>query len=121
MEKLSGLVLQIIKDACDKDGIHSLVNFHEEFPVSRNTRKEVDLIERVAERNNFKVRHLDEPFKWSEDFGHFTNLSAGAIFGLGSGKDTAALHNPEFDFPDELIMTGVQMFKGIYEELLSHN
>jgi metal-dependent amidase/aminoacylase/carboxypeptidase family protein len=121
MDRLSGLVLQIIQDACDKEGIQSTVNFHEEFPVTKNSRDEADLIERVALRNSFKVRHLDEPFKWSEDFGHFTNISAGAIFGLGSGENTAALHNPEFDFPDELIMTGVLMFKGIYEELLNHN
>ena len=120
MDKLSAMVLQIIRDTCEKDGIHSMVNFHEEFPVTRNTGEEIKLVERVAERNNFEMKHLEEPFKWSEDFGHFTNLSAGAIFGLGSGNNTAALHNPEFDFPDELIITGVRMFKGIYEEILNH-
>jgi amidohydrolase len=119
MNTLSGQVLQIIKDTCQEEQINCMVNFHEEFPTTRNAREPLELISRVAERNNLKQNRIDKPFKWSEDFGHFTELFKGAIFGLGSGIGTPALHNPAFDFPDELTMTGVKIFKGIYEELLN--
>ena len=42
------------------------------------------------------------------------------MFGLGSGEKTPALHNPDFDFPDELIETGVKTFYGIINQLLSN-
>lgn len=48
--------------------------------------------------------------RWSEDFGQFTNLYCGALFGLGAGEDTPALHNPDYDFPDQLIAIGSDYF-----------
>jgi metal-dependent amidase/aminoacylase/carboxypeptidase family protein len=44
-----------------------------------------------------------------EDFGLFTQHYPGAMFGLGSGTDSA-LHNPDYDFPDDIITTGVSIF-----------
>ena len=41
------------------------------------------------------------------------------MFGLGAGLDTPALHNPDYDFPDELIDTGVQLFGGIIDQFLA--
>jgi hypothetical protein len=29
------------------------------------------------------------------------------MFGLGSGTDSPALHNPDYDFPDDIITTGI--------------
>jgi metal-dependent amidase/aminoacylase/carboxypeptidase family protein len=51
----------------------------------------------------------ETPFTW-EDFGLFTQHFSGAMFGLGSGTDTPALHNPDYDFPDEIIPTGITYF-----------
>ena len=41
------------------------------------------------------------------------------MFGLGAGLDTPALHHVDYDFPDELIETGMKMFQGIIRELLN--
>ena len=54
--------------------------------------------------------HLDEPFRWSEDFGRFGNVCPIGFFGLGSGTEQPALHNPEFDFPDDILEVGMTMF-----------
>ena len=40
------------------------------------------------------------------------------MFGLGAGEETPALHNPDYDFPDELIETGVRLFRRIAERVL---
>ena len=58
------------------------------------------------------------PFPWSEDFGHFTALGQGALFGLGAGEQTPALHHPEYDFPDELIPQGVALFADVIRRLI---
>jgi len=43
------------------------------------------------------------------------------MFGLGSGVHTPGLHHPAYDFPDELIPTGLAMFEGIIREILGKN
>lgn len=46
----------------------------------------------------------------SEDFGRFGDQAKAAMFLLGSGIDHPNLHNPDFDFPDDLIAVGVDIF-----------
>jgi metal-dependent amidase/aminoacylase/carboxypeptidase family protein len=66
-----------------------------------------------------KTKHIRIPFLWSEDFGLFSSHTKTLLFGLGSGKTQPQLHEPNFDFPDELIPTGVSMFWEIIEQI--HN
>ena len=54
-----------------------------------------------------------EPFRWSEDFGLFSQSCPSYLFGLGSGENCHQLHEPTYDFPDELIETGVKVFEKI--------
>jgi metal-dependent amidase/aminoacylase/carboxypeptidase family protein len=49
-------------------------------------------------------------FYLGEDFGLFTQHYPGAMFGLGSGTDSPALHNPDYDFPDDIITTEYLFF-----------
>lgn len=63
-----------------------------------------------------KVKHIRIPFRWSEDFGLFSKHTKTLLFGLGSGKKQPQLHEPNFDFPDELIETGVNMFWEIIKQ-----
>ncbi len=44
-----------------------------------------------------KVEEMKEPFRASEDFGHYTKQIPGAMFYLGDG-DSAPLHTEQFDF-----------------------
>jgi metal-dependent amidase/aminoacylase/carboxypeptidase family protein len=34
----------------------------------------------------------------------------GGLFCLGSGTDTPVLHHPTYNFPDDILSTGVKMF-----------
>ena len=55
-------------------------------------------------------RRPDQPFRWSEDAGLLLKKYGGGYFGIGAGIDKPALHNPYFDFSDELIAPGVRLF-----------
>jgi len=77
----------------------------------------VRLVEEAAGARGVATLRHDVPFGWSEDFGHFTASAKGALFGLGSGENQPALHNPTYDFPDELIATGVAVFEAILRRL----
>lgn len=58
------------------------------------------------------------PMRASEDFGVFGWNAKAAMLCLGPGKDHAALHNPDFDFPDDLIPIGSAIFERIARDLL---
>jgi metal-dependent amidase/aminoacylase/carboxypeptidase family protein len=62
------------------------------------------------------IYEAEEPFAWSEDFGQFTDRFPGAFFGLGSGKEQPPLHASNYNFPDELISTGVRLFLSIIDQ-----
>jgi amidohydrolase len=58
------------------------------------------------------------PMRASEDFGQFGHHAGTAMFLLGAGEGCASLHNPDYDFPDALIPTGVAIFDRIRTGLL---
>lgn len=89
----------------------------EEFYANKNNTQAVDLIRAAARESDLELIELDHPRKWGEDFGAFTQRFRGAIFGLGAGVDTPALHNPDYDFPDELIKTGINIFWKIIQNI----
>ena len=59
-----------------------------------------------------------QPFRWSEDFGHFSSICPTVFFGLGIGEDAPALHRPDYHFPDSVIPTGIAVYAGLIEKLL---
>lgn len=58
------------------------------------------------------------PMRASEDFGVFGWEAKAAMICLGSGETHVALHNPDFDFPDDLIPIGASIFERIARDLL---
>ncbi|ALN72172.1 amidohydrolase [Aureimonas sp. AU20] len=58
------------------------------------------------------------PMYPSEDFGRFADLSPSAMLFLGAGTDHPRLHNPDYDFPDELIAIGARVFLRAAREFL---
>lgn len=83
---------------------------HEAFAATNSDPSCVHIIEQAAQNLELNVGHLTEPFRWSEDFGRFGSICPIGFFGLGSGLEQPALHNPEFDFPDVILETGMTMF-----------
>ncbi len=66
--------------------------------------------------DQLEIRDMAHPFSWSEDFGIFTDRFTGALVGIGAGEDHAHLHDTRYDFPDEILETGVALFTGIIDE-----
>ncbi len=53
----------------------------------------------------------------SEDFGLFGRVAPSAMFLLGAGEACPGLHNPDYDFPDELIGIGAGVLMRTLREL----
>jgi len=106
-----------IRKIATKNDLRVDISYTEEFPAVENNSKLVRLIEDIVHSNQIDYQYVKRPFRWSEDFAHFTNEFSGVLFGLGSGKDCAQLHNPNYDFPDEIIQSGINIFNCIFNEI----
>jgi len=113
-EKIKGTV----KKVAQKYQLNSDINWFEFFPTSNNVKECVDLIEKVAHREGVELIENPASLKFGEDFGWFSSSYKSAIFGLGSGEHHPALHHSDYDFPDEIMDTGLSIFKGLISEIL---
>lgn len=115
-EKMNSLMAKIENIASKIAQKHTLqyeLLWFDYFAATQNDAFCNSVIKKSATQNKLNSEHQNHPFKFGEDFGVFTQRYPGAMFGLGSGLDTPALHNPDYDFPDEIIETGIAMFKEI--------
>ena len=76
------------------------------------------MISKSAKSNKLVVQQMEHPNNWSEDFAYYTATNKGAQFGFGAGEDLPPLHNPEYDFPDEIIDPSAHTFFSIYSDKL---
>lgn len=118
MQKLVLSAEKIAKQNADINNLKLDISYTEEFPATVNNREAVKLIEQVSKSLGISYHYIEDPFRWSEDFAHFTQHFPGALFGLGSGLNCPQLHNPDYDFPDEIIEIGVKMFYEIYNQII---
>lgn len=91
--------------------------YQEDFAASHNHREGFEILSRAVADLKLDLREVAIPFRWSEDFGLFSDCAKSMLFGLGSGLDQPQLHEPNFDFPDQLIPTGVSIFSKIIQKL----
>ena len=98
------------KTESSNENLQCEIRWLEYFAASNNAENAVNAIKECAENLNLTYQKKPIPFFWGEDFGLFTQHYSGALFGLGSGTAQPPLHHPDFDFPDEIVETGAEMF-----------
>ena len=118
MSELKSRILQEVEEICRMERLEFQVDWFEHFPASENDRGCNEIIRQAAKQSALVIIEKPHPFKFGEDFGWFSKQYKAAMFGLGAGVDTPALHSRLYDFPDELISTGIEMFKGIIQKIL---
>lgn len=106
---------QVIMQVCDKKDLKFKIEWSQEFRAIQNHTICVNMIKNASDDLNLTSEVKDRPFKWGEDFGLFTEKYPGAMFAIGAGEGVPALHNPDYDFPDDLIETGMNMFVQIVD------
>ncbi|WP_445457505.1 amidohydrolase [Flavobacterium sp. HNIBRBA15423] len=107
------------KEIASKFNLKIKMGWTQSFQANENNIEAVNYIRKAATSNNLNILEKELPFTFGEDFGLFTQKYKGAMLGLGSGEKTSALHNPDYDFPDEIIDTGITLFYQIAKEILN--
>ena len=118
MSVLTDTCEKIIREVAKVEKLDCEIVYNEEFPATMNNKHCVGIVKEAAKHLGLDVQTIEKPFKWSEDFGYFTEKYEACYFGLGSGKKQPPLHNPSFDFPDNILESGINMFYTIYKKIL---
>jgi amidohydrolase len=92
------------------------VTYSEGYPVTANDPQAVEIFNQVAREmlDQNQIFPMPHPVTGSEDFSYYGQVVPACFFFLGlcpKGKTSIpALHNPGFDFNDDAIATGVELF-----------
>lgn len=113
----SNLEENVIKITSKYD-LKTEISWTQSFEANENSPDAVHFIKKAASISNLSVLERKLPFTFGEDFGLFTQHFKGAMLGLGAGENTPALHNPDYDFPDDIITTGIQLFHQITKAII---
>src|SRR5690606_325600 len=90
--------------------------YDEGYPVTLNDAGATDRFFDVARRtlSAQTVHDLPEPFMGAEDFSYYSHEVPSCFFVLGllpeGAREMPGLHHPKFDFNDDAIATGVELF-----------
>ncbi len=115
MGKLQHKLENVAQAEAEKYGLKIRFEYQDEFPETANHEESSDKIRQVCAEKNIPMLELKEAFRASEDFGHYTKLTKGSYCYIGNGEDYPNIHTFEYDFKDDLIVTGVELFKGLAE------
>ena len=106
----------LAREAAGRGRLDVAMSYHDVFHHCENDAEAVAMLRRAMEDEG--VPHGPaKPSRGSEDFGLFGRKAKAAMFLLGSG-DTAHLHNPDYDFPDDAIAPGARVLMRALRNLL---
>lgn len=89
-------------------------NVFDPFPATVNDPGLLARAEKTLQSAGIPYEYVSEPFRWSEDFGHYGAHAPACFIGIGSGECTAPLHTAGYEYPAGLVhRTG-----GIFMELI---
>lgn len=120
MNKVKQHLHEVITTTCRSHNLEYTIDWFEYFPASINDPLSVEYIKEVAQASGYQIVERPYPFKFGEDFGWFSKEYNTAMFGLGAGTHSPALHHADYDFPNEIIETGIKMFAALIERAMAN-
>lgn len=118
MEHLETMARTLAVTAAEKFGLSVEFEVCDHFAASINDPDAYAVATKAMDAINVPYGDAGVPMRASEDFGVFGWRAKAAMLCLGPGEDYAALHNPDYDFPDDLIPIGSAIFERIARDLL---
>lgn len=106
------------RKAAAEDGLGVEITRHDHFSACVNDAEATEVLRRAIAAEGVPQDQDNLPMRASEDFGRFGGVAKTAMFLLGAGEGRPALHNPDYDFPDDLIPTGARIFHRALRDLL---
>lgn len=122
--KVEAAMRRIVEGLCAAAGASCEITFHTGFPATINTAEATEQAIRAA-TSVFGAERVDgncQAYTISEDFASMLRVKPGCYGLIGNGGDPAAgcaLHNPNYDFNDNILATGASYWIQLSENLLA--
>lgn len=113
MQKLIDFAENLVAEQAKKEQLEYEISYTETFPATENTEETYQIMKDAAEIVKADFKKLTKPFKWSEDFGQYKLKMKTGFFGIGSGENSPHLHDETYDFPDDILLSGIKMYVGL--------
>ncbi|MCU7373571.1 M20 family metallopeptidase [Paucibacter sp. O1-1] len=112
---------ELVQSLAQGFGGSASVSYQRLYPATINSAAEADFAADVAERLVGAARLNRElpPSMGSEDFSFMLQVKPGAYLRLGQARtegENCGLHNPRYDFNDEVLPLGAALFAGLVEQ-----
>ena len=107
---------EVIEATARAAGCRATLDYSEGYPVTRNDPVAFECFESIARRTvgDDRVQPMEFPVMGGEDFSYYGQRVPACFFVLGllppGAEAMPGLHHPEFDFNDEALATGVELF-----------
>jgi metal-dependent amidase/aminoacylase/carboxypeptidase family protein len=108
----------LVRRIAAENGLGLDITYHDVFPHCESAPEPVAYVRRALEAEEIPFDRGLLPMRASEDFGHFGAHAPLGFYLLGAGERHASLHNPDYDFPDDLIAIGARVFMRILRNSL---
>lgn len=115
LEEFQKKIENLVEAEAKEYGLSVKFSYTDEFPETYNHKESSDKVRQVAAAKGMQLIEMEEALRVSEDYGHYTKLTKGCYFYIGNGEEHPQTHTHEYDFRDELIETGAELFKGLAE------
>ena len=110
---------EVVNNTCKAYGAKPIIKFNKGYPATINHKKQSEFAYNVAKKVNGKnSSDKQNPMMGSEDFSYFLREVPGAFAWIGNGV-SASLHNPKYDFNDNILCTGASFLATIAEDYLN--
>lgn len=112
---------RIATGICEAMRAELVFKYHLGIGMTINDQGTTDLVRVVGAEylGAENVIELDEPSMGAEDFAAYMEYAPGTMFRLGVGVNTTNLHTPAYNFGDEAVAPGIEMFAGIALKFLN--
>ncbi len=120
-DQVQKLMTDYINSYNQSPGLTVALTYHRGYPVTTNHKEHASIIHNVATNHLGKkhAHHNIQPSMASEDFAFMLEQCPGAYFWLGVDEgDSVALHNPYYDFNDQVIEVAIQFWCSLVTQQL---
>ncbi|HEY4663915.1 MAG TPA: M20 aminoacylase family protein [Comamonas sp.] len=109
-----------IDATCALHGLQAQLDYRVSYPATINHPVHAEVCAEVLESvlGTGNVRRDMKPSMASEDFSFMAQACPGVYIWMGNGEDSASLHNPKYDFNDDVLPLGVRYFVELVYALL---
>lgn len=104
-------ICQYASGLCSREGFTCTFEIQDEFPDTTSDPAVFERVSALLQKESLPVEILEEPMRWSEDFGWYLKQIPGAFLGIGAGCSQPGLHTDSYEFPDALISPAIHILE----------